>query len=88
MKICPDISYGDDASAASKNSFKIWVDNSEDQFSDFESGRKYDCKVAADRDSLAKIVTKRIQLKKTRCAMTPPMPPRGRPGASNEGGPR
>ncbi|MEI6834365.1 MAG: hypothetical protein WCL28_10285 [bacterium] len=88
MKICPDISYGDDASAASKNSFKIWVDNSEDQFSDFESGRKYDCKVAADRDSLAKIVTKRIQLKKTGCTMTPPMPPRDRPGASNTGGPR
>ena len=88
MKICPDASYGDTASEASKHSFKIWVDNSEDQFSDFELGRKYDCKVAADRDSLAKIVTKRIQLKRAGCLMTPPMPPAGRPGSSNMSGPR
>jgi hypothetical protein len=72
MKICPDAWYGDAASAASRQSFKIWVDNSEDQFSAFESGKKYDCKVANDRDALAKIVTKQIQGKRAGCLMTPP----------------
>lgn len=88
MKICPEASYGDTASAASKQSFKIWVDNSEDQFTAFEAGKKYDCKMAIDRDALAKIVTKQIQLKRAGCLMTPPMPPASRPGSSNMGGPR
>jgi hypothetical protein len=88
MKICPDVSYGDSTSGATKNSFKIWVENAEDQFTAFAGGRKYDCKVATDRDVLAQIVTQRIQQKKAGCSMRAPKPPVGRPGSSNMGGPR
>ena len=88
MKICENTSFGDSGAGAAVSSFKIWVDNTEEQFSAFESGRKYDCTISADRDALAQIVTQRIQAKKPGCTMRPPMPPAARPGSSNMGGPR
>lgn len=88
MKICENTSYGDVASAAAVNSFKIWVDNSEDVVSSFEAGRKYDCKVAADRDALAQVLIQRIQLKKSGCSMQAPAPQPGRSGSTYRGGPR
>ena len=92
MKICENTSFGDSASAAAVNSLKIWVDNTEDQFSGYESGRKFDCTVVADRDALAQLVTQRIQSKKPNCTMRPPAPPAAppaaRPGSPNMGGPK
>jgi hypothetical protein len=85
MVICSDTSYGDAASQAKMQSMKLWIDNAEQTFSSFDAGKKYDCKVKADRDALALLVTKVIQVKKPDCTLKapvpPPMPNRG-PGSS------
>lgn len=75
MSICSDTSYGDAASSARMQSIKIVIDNAEETFSKFDAGRKYDCKVQADRDAVALLVTKAIQAKKPDCSLRSPPPP-------------
>jgi hypothetical protein len=75
MAICSDTSYGDAASLAKMQSMKIWIDNAEQTFSGFDAGKNYDCKVKADRDALALLVTKVIQAKKPDCTLRAPAPP-------------
>lgn len=75
MSICSDTSYGDIASAAKMQSIRLWIDNSEETFAKFDAGRKYDCKVQADREAVALLVTKVIQAKKSDCTVNAPPPP-------------
>ncbi len=82
MSICSDTSYGDLASSAKMQSIKIVIDNGEETFSKFDAGKKYDCKVKADRDAVALLVTNVIQVKRPGCTLkapapAPPLPSRG-----------
>lgn len=75
MSICSETSYGDVASSAKMQSIKLWIDNSEQTFSKFDAGKKYDCKVASDRGALASLVTNIIRAKKPECTLRVPPPP-------------